>query len=231
MSLLNVDPDPSTKKIEARTQGCRSRYFKPQMGRDNSKAPAVRDDLSNMKILHSSSSSTIRGSTHTSPALQPNITLRLPDSLLNNEVSLKPTPKLIQAIQNPGPLSKPLQVKLVKRESGMDEDTSSYESDSSDDVHSTDFRSHPNIKPTGRTPSNDLAIYNAPNGAKCYLQKMKNDQSQLPEQKVTEMSELQGVPLWFPARIKLILKDDGCPHALPFKVSIYQEHLSLEMLF
>jgi hypothetical protein len=231
MSLPNVNPDPSTKKIEARTQGCKSPDFKPQLGRENSKAPAVGDDLPNRKILHSNSPSTIRGSTHASPALNANITLRLPDSLLNNEVSIKPTPKLIQAIQNLGPVSKPLQVKLVKRESVVDEDTSSYESDSSDDVHSTDFRSHPNIKPKVCPPSNDVAIYNAPNGTKGYLQKTKKDPSQPPRQKVTEISELQGVPLWFPAKIKMILQDGGCPHALPFNVSIYQENLSLEMPF
>lgn len=128
----------------------------------------------------------------------------------NRKVSIKPTPKLIQAIESLGPDSKPIQVKLVRRESEGDEDTSSYESDSSGGTLAMRERGSPKAKGENNGLKADIAAL---------LQKANIDLSQIPEKKASVETDFSGIPEWFPLKIKRILKDDGFPDALPFKAS------------
>ena len=132
----------------------------------------------------------------------------------NRKVFAKPTHRLMEAVQNRGLASKPFQVKLVRREAQDDEDTSSYESDSSGSTLSVE-------SPLNQKPNN-AAINKAPKiDISSLMQDGTINMSQMPEQKVADPSDFPdfpGVPIWFPVKIKRILKDDGFPDALPFKV-------------
>ena len=130
----------------------------------------------------------------------------------NRKVFAKPTLKLMEAVQNRGFDSKPLQVKLVRREGQDDEDTTSYESDSSGSTLSVESPLH--------QKANDTVVNNVPKvDISSLLQDGTINMSQMPEKKVADPADFPGVPIWFPVKIKRILKDDGFPDALPFKVS------------
>jgi hypothetical protein len=149
--------------------------------------------------------------------MKPNIDLCNSEPQPDRKVSVKPTPKLMQAFQNLGPESKPLHVKLVRRESERDEDTSEYESNSGGDTLSDESIA----KTKGRGyPATSVTTVNAAGefDLSSLLQKANIDLSQIPKQKVEETLDFSGIPVWFPLKIKRILKDDGFPDALPFKV-------------
>ena len=163
-------------------------------------------------------------------SMKPNTDLCNSEPQSAGKVSVKPTPELMQAVQNLGPDSKPLNVKLIRREIEHDEDTSSYESDSSGDTLSDESPSRPNIKKKGAGSLGNSGF--AMNKVKkidlsSIFQKANIDLSKIPKQKVEEPFDFSGIPVWFPLKIKRILKDDGFPDALPFKVGNYYDRLGL----
>jgi hypothetical protein len=106
------------------------------------------------------------------------------------------------------------------------EDTISYKSDS-DDYSDTDQTMIKQIMPKGQvyTHTNDMAVSYAPNFKFPFPQKIDISPHKPSMDHTTDVPDLPGVPRWFPARIKRILNDDGCPDALPFKVSNYGAQL------
>lgn len=206
----------ATTKITANTKTYKPPSSKSKTRAKGSQVPGARNALPTARLLHFNTSPTMRGSrSPPAPTSMPaHVTLRTSGSQRSNKMTIMPTPKLIQAIQNLGTMSKPLQVKVIKRNSERDEDTSSYESDSSGDTMSMGSPLRPNIKSKGRdgTHANDMADISLP------PQEAINA-SQVLRHQAAVASEFPGVPIWFPVKIKRILVDEGCPNALPFKVS------------
>ena len=195
----------------------------PQVGSSNSKAVEVRGDTVNTQLLRSGSPLAIQlaESQPSSVSMKPNTDVCTSEARPGRKVSVKPTPKLMQAVQNLGPDSKRLHVKLVRRESEGNEDTSSYESDSSGNTLSGEYLLGPNAKAkAGSCPgSSDSAVNKVKKfDLSSFLQNANIDLSKIPKQEVEESLDFSGIPVWFPLKIKRILKDDGFPDALPFKV-------------
>jgi hypothetical protein len=222
-SLPNSEAAASPAKIAADPKRHRLMSPKPRVGANSPEVGPAEDDTAKTQCDHffSPLANQHPRSQLDSISMKPNIDLCNSEPQLDRKVSVKPTPKLMQAFQNLGPESKPLHVKLVRRESERDEDTSEYESNSGGDTLSDEspLRSIPKTK--GRDhPATSVTTVNAAGNfdLSSLLQKANIDLSQIAKQKVEETVDFSGIPVWFPLKIKRILKDDGFPDALPFKV-------------
>jgi hypothetical protein len=153
--------------------------------------------------------------------MKTNANLLEPSPQVERKLFAKPTGKLMEAVQNREPGSKPLQVKLVRRDS--DEDTSEYESACSNGTISAESPC-----PTAQ----DLTVKNRPKiDLSSLLEQGKLDMSQIPEKKAVPELDFTGIPAWFPLKIKRLLKDRGFPDAIPFKASTLQLPRGLEYEF
>jgi len=142
------------------------------------------------------------------------------------EKAKEPTSKHNRATQRLGPGHTPHWEKSMMQEREDSEDTISYESNS-DDYSDTDQTMSKHIMPKGQvyTHTKDMAVSYAPNAKLEFPQKTNISPHKPSMDHTTDVSDLPEVPKWFPARIKRILNDDGCPDALPFKVSNYEAQL------
>lgn len=134
-----------------------------------------------------------------------------PSPQINRKLFATPTTKLLRAIQDRSNETGSIHVKLVRREE--DEDTSSYESDSSRETVLVEPQMLPSSKkvkpPTNKTPKIDISAF---------LEQGLININQIPQKQPVDESDVTGIPAWFPVKIKRILKDTGFPDALPFKV-------------
>lgn len=206
----------ATARNRAKRKIYKSPSSKAQPHAEDPKVRGLKNALPTARVLQFNAPHTAQGSrSPPAPSLMAaHATFASPDSKGGNKMTIMPTPKLIQAIQNLGPTSKPLQVKVINRNSERDEDTSSYESDSSGDTVSMGSPLRCNTKSKGRSGAPAIStadISNPPQEA--------TNASQILKHQTAMASEFPGVPIWFPVKIKRILVDEGCPNALPFKVS------------
>jgi hypothetical protein len=223
MSAWKLNPVAAPTKTTTSSYIQNRRRSQSQAGANNYKVEAARNAKAKTQPRHLRAplASHLLRSQLTSISTKSNGDVCNADSQPNRKVSVKPTPKLLEAIHSLGPESNPLQVKLVRRESEADEDTSSYESDSSGGTLSAGSPLRPNAKTNGRggTDTNSAAGNNTSMiDLTSLLKKRKICLSQIPEAKVADPLDFPGIPVWFPIKIKRILKDDGFPDALPFKV-------------
>lgn len=224
MSLQHPKPvmaKTQMAKTTASSKMHKPRNSKPQFGVTNSKVGATRNALVKSQLRHKAPLTIQNFQSRLAPAsMKTDLDLYSANPQPNGKMSVKPTPKLMQAIKNLGPDSKPIQAKLVRRESEGDMDTSSYESDSSGTTLSIGSLLRPYATINNQRFAKDKATDNSLQwDVSSLMQKVNIDLSKIPEKTPSGSLDFPGVPVWFPLKIKRVLKDKGFPDALPFKVS------------